>query len=135
MKHFEIAKYLLWIQLAFGVANSIATFIYWSNVKIEDPSLKFVLDNLPITVAITVVMYIVMFVLCLMIVRGKNWARILYLIGTLIGVVSIFGKSKDMTPWGPATMWLGLLVSLYISWVLFFTEARENFRRPDSRGK
>jgi hypothetical protein len=65
---------------------------------------------------------------------GRNWARIVVLISTVVGLVVMFSGSTAKLlaamPLAPKiVMWFGTAVSLVVVWLLFLSPGREWFRK------
>lgn len=121
------------VKLAAGgyVLSLLAVVLTWSSFYSKLGSLSYVILNQLLSVA-------VLFWLYYKIWLGRNWARILILVFTALGALTMLNSTVRTTlaaqpPAGTIVMLLNYGVSIVILWLLFVSPGRVWFRKGPAK--
>jgi hypothetical protein len=119
------------VKLAAGAyaLSLLAVMLTWSSFYSKLGSLSYVILNQVVSVAVLIWLYYNVWL-------GRNWARILILVFTVLGALTMLnGDVRSMLaaqpPAGMLVMLLNYGVSIVILWLLFVSPGRVWFQKAD----
>jgi hypothetical protein len=116
----KLASRLLWVSLAIGLVNGA---LQWTSLALGAPT-----NNM---LGVLIFVFGLIGVLTYSIGRGRNWARIVFLVLAIIGLPSLV-QMPALFARAPVSAALSLLqtaIQLTAIYMVFFTSARHAFSR------
>ena len=121
-KSVKIASYMIYLSIIIGIINSVLYETLGNQEMLSNPK----------SLIVGIVVFLIIGVIGFQIGRGKNWARIVLLILTVIGIVGLPAIIVDDFLLHPAIGILSIvqtLIQLYVVIILFSGNSKRWFNR------